>query len=76
MAMGTFHSDFGAHKNKIFHVFQFLPICHEMMGLDVMILVFGKLSFKPALHFSLLPSPRGSLVALQFLPLEWYHMHI
>ena len=39
-------------------------ICHEVMGLDAMILVFWLLSFKPA--FSL--SSRGSLVPLCFLP--------
>ena len=38
-------------------------ICHEVMGLDTMILVFWMLSFKPT--FSL--SSRGSLV-LRFLP--------
>ena len=38
------------------------PICHEMMGLDAMILVFWMLSFKP-----LLPSSRGSLMPLYFL---------
>ena len=39
-------------------------ICHEVMGLDAMILVFWMLSFKPT--FSL--SSRGSLVLLCFLP--------
>ena len=51
-------------------------ICHEVMGLDAMILVFWMLSFKPALHSPLSPSSRGSLVRLSFLPLEWYHLHI
>ena len=42
-------------------------ICHEVMGLDAVILVFWMLSFKPA--FSLLsPSSRGCLVPLCFLP--------
>ena len=41
-----------------------LSVCPEVMGLDVMILVFWMLSFKPA--FSLLPSSRGSLVRLPF----------
>ena len=36
-----FHSDFGAHKKKICHCFHFPPtICHEVMGLDAIILVF------------------------------------
>ena len=44
-------------------------ICHEVIGLDTMILVFWMLSFKPT--FSLSPlslSSRGSLVLLHFLP--------
>ena len=41
-------------------------ICHEVMGLDVRILVFWMLSFKPTFH-SLSLSSRGSLV-LHFLP--------
>ena len=39
-------------------------ICHEVMGLDAMILVFSMLGFKPA--FSL--SSRAFLVLLHFLP--------
>ena len=38
MAAITICSDFGALENKVFHCF---PIyCHEVMGLDAMILVF------------------------------------
>ena len=45
------------------HCFYFFPsVCHKVMGLDAMILVFWMLSFKPA--FS--PSSRGSLVPIQF----------
>ena len=51
-------------------------ICHEMMGLDAMILFFWKLSFKPALSLSFFTSSRGSLVPLRFLPLESYHLLI
>ena len=43
-------------------------ICHEVMGLDTMILVFWMLNFKPAFSFS--PSSRGSLVPLHLLPLN------
>ena len=43
-------------------------ICHEVMGLDAMILVFWMLSFKPTLHSPLPHSPRGSLFLLCFLP--------
>ena len=36
----TIYSDFGAQENKVCHCFHFFPICHELMGLDAMILVF------------------------------------
>ena len=42
-------------------------ICHEVMGLDAMILVFWMLSFKPNFHFPLLLSSRGSLVLFFFI---------
>ena len=42
-------------------------ICHEVMGLDAMILVFWMLSFKPTFHSTVSLSSRGSLV-LHFLP--------
>ena len=46
-----------------------LCICHEVMELDAMILVFWMLSFKPASFYSpLSPSSRGSLVSPRFLP--------
>ena len=45
-------------------------ICHEVMTPDAMFLVFWLLNFK--LAFTLLPSSRGSLVPLCFLPLGWY----
>ena len=44
-------------------------ICHEVMGLDSMILVFWTLSFKPDFfHSPLSPSSTGSLVPLHFQP--------
>ena len=43
-------------------------ICLEVMGPDVMILVFSMLSFKPTFSLSLSLSSRGSLVLLRFLP--------
>ena len=54
MTAVTSHSDFGAQENKVSHCFHFPPsICHEVMGLDVMILVLWMLSFNPAFsHFS------------------------
>jgi len=51
-------------------------ICHEMMRLDAMILVFWMLSFKLAFHSLLSPSSGGSFVPLHFPPSEWYHLHI
>ena len=43
-------------------------ICHEVVGLDAMILVFWMLSFKPSFHSLLSLSSRDSLVLLHFLP--------
>ena len=43
-------------------------ICHEVMGLDAMILVFWMLSFKPTFSLSFSLSSRGFLVPLHFLP--------
>jgi len=41
MAAVTVHSDFGAKKSKICHCFHFSSsICHEVMGLGAIILVF------------------------------------
>ena len=52
MAVVTICSDFGAQENKVCHCFHCFPsICHEVMGLDAMILIFWMLSFK--LAFSL-----------------------
>ena len=39
MAAVTIHSDFGAQENKICHYFH-MTICHEVMELGAMILVF------------------------------------
>ena len=43
-------------------------ICHEVMGLDAMILVFWMLIFSQCFHSPLWLSSRGSLVPLHFLP--------
>ena len=41
MAAVTICSDLGAQENKVCHRFHCSPsICHEVMGLDAMILVF------------------------------------
>ena len=53
MATVTTHRDLGAQENKIFYYFHFFPfICHEVMGLDAMILVSWVLSFKPTFSLS------------------------
>ena len=68
MAAVTICSDFGDQENKVCHCFHFFPIYLPWRnGIDVMILVFWMLSFKPDFHFPLSPSSRGSLVPLHFL---------
>ena len=52
MAAVTICSDFGASKNKVCHYFLCFYICHEVMGLDAMILVFWMLSCKPTFSLS------------------------
>ena len=46
MAAVTVRSDFGAKKIKSVTAFNFSPsICHEVIGLDAMILVFLNIEF-------------------------------
>ena len=53
MAAVTICNDFGAPKIKSFTVaIVSLSICHEVMGLGAMILVFRMLSFKTAFSLS------------------------
>ena len=53
MAAVTICIDFGAPQNKVCHSFHcFTIFCHEVVGLDAMILVFWMLSFKPASSLS------------------------
>ena len=62
-------------KIKSVTVSAFSPyICHEMVGLDAMILAFWV--FSHLFHSPLSPSSRGSLVLLHFLQLGWCHQHI
>ena len=73
MVAVTNPSDFVAQENKIFHCFyRFSSICYEVMGPDVMILVFWMLNFKPA--FSLFFHLHQE--ALHFLPLGWCHLRL
>ena len=46
MAAVTICSDFGAPQNKVCHCFNFSQsVCHEVMGLDAVILVFLNVEF-------------------------------
>ena len=49
-------------------------ICHVVMGLDAMTLVFECWVLSQLFYSHLSCSSRGSLVPLHFLPLEWYHL--
>ena len=42
----------GSPQNKVNHCFHYFSICHEVMELDAMILVFWMLSFKPTFSLS------------------------
>ena len=52
MVAVTVHSDVRAQEEEIDLCFYLFPICHEVIGLDAMILVFLIFSFKPALSLS------------------------
>ena len=54
MAAVTICNDLGAQKNKVSHTVSIVSlfICHEVMGLDAMILDFWMLSFKPTFSLS------------------------
>ena len=69
MAGVTVHSDFGAKKiNYVTIPIVSTSICHEVMALDAMILIFLILSFKANFSLSSLLPSRGSLIPLCFLP--------
>ena len=53
----------------------FPSICHEMIGLDAVILDFFNAVSSQLFHSSLPPSSRGSLVPPHFLPLTRDHLH-
>ena len=64
---------FESKKRKSVTASTFSPcICHEVMGLATMILVFSLLGIKPVFQSPLSPSSRGSLAHLCFLPSEWF----
>ena len=77
MAAGIIYRILESNKIKSLSVSIVSPsICHEMMGLDAMILVFWMLNFKPTFSSPLSLSSRGSLVLLHFLTQGWCHLHI
>ena len=64
-------------KRKSVIVSNFSPsICHEVMGPDVIILVFFNWVLSQFFHSPSSLSSRHSLVSLCFLPLEWYCLHV
>ena len=50
MAAVIVHSNLGAQENKVSPASP--SVCHEVMGLDAVIFVFGMLVFKPAFSLS------------------------
>ena len=76
MAAVAICSDSGAQGNEICHVsIVSPPICHDGTGCHDLT-VFECWVLSQLFHSPLSPSLRGSLVTLQFLLLEWYHLHI
>ena len=64
-------------KIKSITVSIFSPsICHEVMGLDTMVFIFECWVLSQFFHSLHLPSSRGSLFSLHFLPLGWHHLNI
>ena len=62
-------------KIRSLTVSTFFPsICHEVMGLDAMILVFLMLSFKSAFHSSFTPIKR--LFSSSLSAIRAVHLHI
>ena len=63
-------------KKKIITASTLPPsICHEVMGLNAIILLFGCWVLRQLFGPSPSPSSRGSLVPLPFLPFKWYHLY-
>ena len=61
-------------KIKSVTPYTFSPICHEVMGLDAMILGFGMFSFKPAFSlfsFSFSISPSNDYSGLISFKMDW-----
>ena len=77
MAAVTIHSEFGAQENKICHCSYFFPFCLPWChGTGCRDLNLFDVEFQASFFSPLSPSSRGCLVALHFLRLQWYHLHI
>ena len=78
MAAVTICSDFGApQKIKSLTVSFVSPsICHEVMGLGAMILVFLMLSFNPGFSFSSFSFTKRLCSYLKDVSFTWNEMHI
>ena len=73
MAAVTIYSDFGAQENKFSVSIVSPSICHEVMELDAVMLVWGILNILWLFLSQLFNSPlslssKGSLVPFRFLP--------
>ena len=80
MAAVTIYSDFGAQENKFSVSIVSPSICHEVMELDAVMLVWGILNILWLFLSQLFNSPlslssKGSLVPLH-PPLAQYQLHI
>ena len=65
------------NKGKSVTASTFSPsICHEVIGLDGMILVFWMLSFKPAFSPSSFTFIKRLFSSSSLSDIEWYHLHI
>ena len=53
----------------------FPSICHEVMGMDTMILVFWMLTYKPNVSLFSFTLIKGLFSSSCFLPLERHHLH-
>ena len=64
-------------QNKLCHCFHISPSsCHEVMGLDAMILVFWMLSFKPTFPLSSFTFIKILCSSSSLSAVGWCHLHI
>ena len=76
MAAVTICSDFGAQENKVNTISIVSPsICHEVMGLDAVILIFWMLSFKLAFSLSSFTFVKRLFSCSSLSAIGWCHLH-